>query len=158
MSSCQICGREIKTNKKGLIVRHKNLIRPRCSDGSRCWGTGHPPYESSSSAIYIAIEELDHELTRRHLELADLATDPPLALAELVWGRFGRPTGEVAFFRRPEDFDPANETDPRRHVQGTYACRWWTVRHNLERHIRQGQDTLSYLCKRLGGWKRPWCY
>lgn len=76
MSTCQVCGREIKT-RKGFIVSHKHDKRALRGLRTRaCLGIGCEPYEGSCDQVWRVIAQLKGRASSLNENVATLKTAP----------------------------------------------------------------------------------
>ncbi len=147
MTTCQICGREIKANT-GTIALH-GYTRPRQGwQTASCYGAKHLPYEVSCDAIPSAIEKITAWLVMQKELQSEFLSNPPVTLT--ISKKYPmRGTEEVS---RPEAFDKEQGSWSSRDL---YSSAYSKERYRLETEIKFAAQDLAYMQKRLADWKPP---
>lgn len=156
MSTCQICGRPIKT-VHGIIADHgyrQPWLKFGSGDGSRtakCDGSRQLPYEVSRDAIPPATKWRREQLTTVRAQQEKLISDPPATLRYAPTDAYGRPRCAAADLPRPEGFDPAG-----RHYTGrpaTYEFQFDNRVRSLGQTARLIEEAISALDQRYREWR-----
>jgi len=147
MTTCQICGREIKT-VRGRIARHKYKRPEYAWKSSDCEGAGYPPYEESKDRLvdYIAIctRENDDKLK---LDAYFRSNPPPTLVREGSWTLYA-----PEILKRPKNFNPATEE-----MFGRLPYSRLFFRYVRISYIRAKSDAalIDRLQQHLKAWKAP---
>lgn len=165
ITTCQICGREIKTVRGYPIVAvdgrgrqsaetdetiaHHGYERP--GDGwqtASCMGARWRPYEAACDAIPLAIEACERHLESTRAALAKWLAEPPQGITRepSLYDR-----RDPVTLLRPDNFDP--EMPPGRDWDG-YAGLYDRRRAEFTRSITASERQLSSMRKRLANWPR----
>jgi len=145
LTTCQICGRNIKT-VRGAIALHGYRRPGQGWQTSSCPGARWQPYEVACDALRPAIITTQGGLTRVQ---GLLAGAPPETLVRPGVTRFA-----MIQVQRPEGFDPANPGYDV-NVRGSYAQLFVNWRANLVREEADMRATIAYLEQRLSAWRAP---
>lgn len=152
ITTCQICGRDIKANTG--VIAHHGYQRPDRGSGwqtASCFGARHKPYEVACDAIPLAIGRAKAWLTHAQESLAKLIGDPPPTITYYVrkkgvyWGDATEPVVAI----KPEDFNSKGWLFGR----DNYTLEFVKHKNELEYGIRNTLDNIAYLEKRLADWK-----
>lgn len=143
MSTCQICGREIKS-KNGLIAHH-GYRRPDYGwQTQSCIGARNLPYEVSCDVIPVAIESLKTYYTNEINHLKQILINPPAELERSEWsGKEGRHT---VIYKKPENF-VVGKTD-----YSNYSSCFSNLKYSIEKNIKSSGMNIEYLEERLRNW------
>lgn len=160
MSTCQICGREIKTVRAAAggpsaqqsdVIAHHGFQRPGNGwQTSSCFGARWRSYEVACDALPAAIEQCQAFITMRKSWMKNWTKNPPETISEMKTNRWGVATGESVDHSRPECFVVPKETGS--YTPHTYEGEHMRQRLDAERDIRASQRTLAALQKRLAEW------
>lgn len=149
ITTCQICGRAIQA-KRGTIAHH-GYTRPGHGWQTRsCFGAGYRPWEVACDALPPAIAGVQATLVRTRDALTDLIENPPAELKGERRDAYGRVAKEWTC-ELPADFDRFNR--PASYTPRTYAQLYWTRRFQIDRDIKQMDDFVAELERRLAEWK-----
>jgi hypothetical protein len=150
MTTCQICGREIKA-RNGLIAKHGYRV-PRGREGDhgrtkQCYGSDCLPYEVSRCRIEYAVCRYTDARESAEEALLELWSNPPATLSRP--GKVGRRLVTVTV-DRPDGF-------VRGQYQGLsrYNTIYRTREHELKMSIKDARETVSFLCERFDAWVPP---
>lgn len=145
MSTCQICGREIKLNKYGKISRHgykQNKLTKLVS--SPCLGSHHDPYEVSCYEIKRTIDGLTKAIALNKQKLNELHDKPP-SFFHVTSNAIGSIYGAIHVLK-PDNFSPTDVTE------GEYYKIYRREQSDLMLRIKQFNEQIIYLTYRLNKW------
>ncbi len=150
MTTCQICGRDIKA-KHGVIAHH-GYQRPGSGwQTESCFGARRPPYEVSCDAIPDAIESYQRIFDKISKTFNEWKASPPHEITVYVTDtRPGKGRQSVAkSFPRPEGFDQGKPS------QYGYERFFHEKQYKRERSLAEINADIATLRKRLKDWKPP---
>lgn len=144
MSTCQICGRDIKA-KNGLIAHH-GYRRPDYGwQTQSCMGARNLPYEVSCDVIPVAIESLKTYLFNERNRLNNIMTNPPEELQRSEFtGKEGR---HMVTHKKKADFNPN-----KLYGYNGYESAFSSLKYEIERNIKSADKNIEYLEERLRNW------
>lgn len=150
-STCQICGRPIKSNT-GVIAHHGYKRPGNGWQTSSCMGARHLAYELSCDMIPTAIQSIEDFISSANAALKELVTNPPAVLLREVYsGARNKVTYKEV--PRPEGFSVDGDNYISRHSD--YSAYFRAQRRDVETKIRFAESDLAYLRERLANWKAP---
>lgn len=146
MSTCQICGRDIKS-KNGVIAHH-GYTRPDSGWQTKsCMGARNLPYEISCDVIPVAIDSLKTYLFNERHKLNKMMVNPP---DELQRSEFtGKEGWHMVIHKKPDDFNPKKLGG-----YSGYESAFSSLKYEIERNIESADRNIEYLEERLRNWNR----
>ena len=146
---CQICGRAIKANT-GLIAHHGYRRPGQGWQTSSCMGARFRPYEVACDALPPAIQSCTRYLDNQQEALVKWLASPP---ETINWYRSGGYKEKEYTCTRPADFNPTNHRPS--YMREEYTFQFDAQVHRYKASIKDTQETLAYLEKRLAEWRAP---
>lgn len=155
MTTCQICGRQIKL--VGDRIAHHGYQQPWRSQGSgartsSCPGARHLPYEVSRVLIPQIRRGYEEYRTKVETSVATWLAEPPPEIKVIV--RDGWLREKSRFTRqRPEGFDPQNlrGSSMFHSYEAEYAARLRTMRNDAKALT----EAIKFLDERYVNWRAP---
>lgn len=148
-TTCQICGREIKS-KSGVIAHH-GYRRPKNwgSQTASCPGARCLPYEVSCDRIGPLIKEYESDLVGVRTQWESFVSNPPDKLEDI--NPYNPTIRHEAV--RPKNFNSRKRTWEIPFFY-SYEQMFQTRVDRFERNIREIQAEIKYLTERLENWHR----
>lgn len=148
MSTCQICGREIKS-KNGVIAHH-GYRRPEYGwQTQSCFGARHLPYELSCGAIPLAIDHLKEYIKATKKALENAIKNPPESLERSEYT--GYASRQMVTYPRPDGFNSLKEDNSYSFREG-YKLAFFAMIHSMKKSIESAEGQIEYLENRLKNW------
>jgi len=145
MSTCQICGREIKANTG--VIAHHGYRRPGCGwQTASCMGAKHFAYELSCDRIAAAIQSVQTFVDNASTNLDILNGNPP----KTITFSFNRKSYTVD---KPDNFNPDTAFGCLR--PRTYENEYAKLVSEGQRSIKSAKVDLNFLKERLAKWIAP---
>lgn len=158
MTTCQICGREIKTRTStrhgaALIAQH-GYSQPWLKEGAgtrtaSCEGSGHLPYELSRDQIVFAIDRRRTAIETADARKTELLTSPPETLESVRRGFRGTVRRELT---RPDDFNARAVAAAGSHRSDSYDAEFAKRVRELAARIVGLSTDLEFLRQRREAW------
>lgn len=160
MTTCQICGREIKTRTNtrhgaALIAQHgysQPWLKQGGHDGTRtaaCEGAGHLPYEISRDEIVFAIDRRRTAIETAEARKTELLTNPPETLESVRQAFRGVVRRELI---RPDNFNVRAVAAAGSHRSDSYDAEFAKRVRELGARIVGLSTDLEFLRQRREAW------
>lgn len=152
MTTCQICGREIKA-KSGLIAHH-GYRRPWHGSGCQtasCFGARRVPYEVGHDALDQLIPIIERDVTHFKKCIDEWVSNPPATITIEHGDFMGRKTGKVTVVERPENFSPDGY---RSYRPLAYDTEYHKELYSLQQRLKWSVMDLTSFRDRLAKWRK----
>jgi hypothetical protein len=152
-TTCQICGRAIKANT-GLIAHHGYKRPGQGWQTASCFGAKYRPYEVACDAIPEAIAAAERFRDHTMVQHLLLVYEPPAQLDVSRRDAYGSRRGEPRYVAIPANFD-ATKGSPGSYRPDTYESAFWPIVHKRQQELRNVNEYIAEMRKRLAAWKAP---
>ena len=139
--TCQICGRSIKLNKSGFIVRHGYRRIQWWGDTGACEGTNEVPFEVSGDKLKEVIEQTERYIVNQEARTEEFKANPPAVIT--FKGNFRG--AKSATYIRPDGFVPVEDC----YIPRTYAYAYCATIQQDKQSVKLAQKDVVVMTQRL---------
>ena len=144
--TCQICGRQIKSNTG--VIAHHGYKRPGGGwQTASCNGARGLPYEVSCDLLPGTIKSIENFIELQEERLEDFINNPPSKLTVNIGSSWHKLEVEVL---KPINFDNKNES--LKYIPRSYENEYARQKYQIELNIKNAKDDLMFMKKRLSDW------